>query len=162
MLNSAVVSAWLWVHVGVLLIVVAYATCGSALLGPVADRGRERLGRAPLRTLLVGLGLSVPWMVAAITLMSLPNGILKLVGASLTVAWVATSLLGMSSLAMHVGARGDAGAARWTTVARGGALISLTWMLPIVGWFVAMPLSLACGAGCLVLSLRRESSLALA
>jgi hypothetical protein len=28
--------------------------------------------------------------------------------------------------------------------------VALTWMLPILGWFVVLPLTLACGVGCLV------------
>ncbi len=151
MLNSAVVSAWLWVHVGILLIAVAYAVCGSALLPRAAERGRERLAQRPLRTLLVGLGLSVPWMLVAILLIASGKGsIVGLVGAGLAIAWVLVALLGLASVALHVGSRGEVGPARWTTTVRGAAIVSLTWMLPIVGWFVALPLSLACGLGCLV------------
>lgn len=162
MLNSAVVSAWLYVHVGVLLVVIAYATCSQALLGGIAERGRERVARAPLATLLVGLAISVPAFVGAIVLMDRPNGVVKLVGAAMAVSWVMVALLGLAPLATHVGSRGEAGPARWTTVARGAALIALTWMLPIVGWFVALPLSLAFGTGCLVLSLAGRRSPAVA
>ncbi len=154
MLNSAVVSAWLWVHVGILLIVVAYASCSNALLSSASERGRQRLAHAPLRTLLLGLVISVPIMLAAIVMMSLPNGAVKLAGTAVTVAWVTVALLGLAPLAVHVGSGGEQGPVRWTTVIRGAALIALTWMLPVVGWFVALPLSLACGAGCLLLSLR--------
>ncbi|MDZ4829719.1 MAG: hypothetical protein SGJ09_05910 [Phycisphaerae bacterium] len=154
MLNSAVVSAWLWIHVGVLLVVVAYAACGSAFLPTASERGREILARSPIRTLLIGLAMTVPIMLVAIVLMNLPNGAVKLVGTVMAVSWLMIGLVGLAPLALHVGARGDAGPIRSTTVMRGGALIALTWMLPVVGWFVALPLTLACGAGCLLLSLR--------
>lgn len=151
MLNSAVVNAWLWTHIGILLIVVAYATCGSALLPTAAERGRERLAHRPIRTLAVGIGISVPWMLIAILMMAGGQGsIIGLLGVVMTIAWMLTALLGLASVASHVGARGESGPLRWTTTARGAALLALTWMLPIVGWFVALPLSLACGLGCLV------------
>lgn len=151
MLNSAVVSAWLWIHVGILLTAIAYATCGSALLPGNAERGRQWLANRPIRTLVIGLSLSIPWMLVAILLMaSGKGGAVGLAGVVLAVAWVLVALLGLGSVSLHVGARGEVGPARWTTTARGAAILSLTWMLPIVGWFVALPLTLACGLGCLV------------
>lgn len=158
MLNSAVVNAWLYVHLGVLLIVVAYATCSYAMFPRAVDRGRTCVADSPLRTLLVGLLVSVPIVAAAIVLSALPNGVMKLAGVSLLLAWLTTALLGLAPLAVHVGARGEPGTARWSTVARGAAFVTLTWMMPFVGWFVAMPLCLAFGVGCAVRSLRGRSA----
>jgi hypothetical protein len=166
MLNSAVVSAWLWVHVGILLVVVAYATLGNALFPVLAERARGQLARSLPATLGAGIGLSLLVMIPAIVMINIPNGVVKFGGAVLAVGFIAIALLGLAPLAMHVGSRGDtspnANTVRWTTVARGAAIIALTWMLPFVGWFVALPLSLACGAGCLMLSAWRSRAPALA
>jgi hypothetical protein len=150
MLNSAVVSAWLWVHIGVLLVIVGYATCGHAMLPRAVESGRRRLERAPVRTALKGLAISVPWVGVAIVLMNLPNGALKFAGVLLGLSWLAIALVGTSAVALQVGGRGESGPARWTHVARGGAFVALTWMLPVLGWFVVMPLTLACGLGSLI------------
>jgi hypothetical protein len=163
MLNSAVVSAWIWVHIGILLVVVAYATCGHALFPTLVERGRERLSRSLPATLAIGLAIGVPIVgVALFMLTKGPTGPVKVAGAAIGLGFLATALLGLAPLALHIGARGDANPnarqARWTTVARGAAIIALTWMLPVVGWLVALPLSLACGAGCIVLSLASRPS----
>ncbi len=154
MITSAVVSAWLWVHIGVLLIVVGYATCGHAIAPIATERGRVKLAIRPVRTALVGVLISGPWVVASIVLMNLPNGALKFAGVALLVVWLMVCFIGLGSVALHVGDRGTSGGARWTDVSRGAAFLALTWMLPVVGWFVALPLSLACGLGCMLGSRR--------
>ena len=145
MLNSAVVSAWLWVHVGVLLVVMGYAICGHAMFPRIVETGQRRLAHRPLRTLFIGLAISLPWV--------------GVVGALLGLAWIALALVGTASIALRVGTRGEAAPTRWTTVARGAGFVALTWMLPILGWFVVLPLTLACGVGCLVGSLVGRSPL---
>ncbi|MDZ4754915.1 MAG: hypothetical protein SGJ11_10525 [Phycisphaerae bacterium] len=165
MITSAVVSAWVWVHVGVLLVVIAYAACGNAMLPNVTERGRDQLALRPVRTMLLGLMVSAPWVFAAIVLMNLPNGGLKLLGIVLGLAWVLIALAGLSAVALHVGDRGSGGGgaggtgggARWTHVTRGAGFVALTWMLPVLGWFVALPLTLACGVGCLLGSTKRAN-----
>ena len=97
MLNSAVVSAWLWVHVGVLLVVMGYAICGHAMFPRIVETGRRRLDERPLRTLFVGLAISLPWVGVAIALANAPNGALKFVGALLGLAWIALALVVFAS-----------------------------------------------------------------
>lgn len=150
MITSAVVSAWLWVHVGILLVVVGYSACGHAILPGATERGRARLAASPFRTALKGLAISAPCVIAALVLMNLPNGALKFAGVLLGLTWLAVALVGVSAIALHVGDRGGSGPAPWTHVARGAGFVTLTWMLPLLGWFVALPLTLACGVGCLV------------
>ena len=150
MITSAVVSAWLWVHIGILLVVVGYSACGYAILPGTAERGRAKLAQRPFVTALIGLAISAPWVTGAIILMALPNGVLKFAGVLLGLSWLFIALVGMSAIALHVGRRDLDGTARWHEVARGAGLVTLTWMLPLLGWFVALPLTLACGVGCLV------------
>jgi hypothetical protein len=118
---------------------------GVATVGPAIG-----LDDRPLRTLFVGLAISLPWVGVAIALANAPNGALKFVGALLGLAWIALALVGTASIALRVGTRGETAPPRWTTVARGAGFVALTWMLPILGWFVVLPLTLACGVGCLV------------
>ena len=150
MITSAVVSAWLWVHVGFLLVVVGYSACGYAMLPGMAERGSAKLATRPLLTTLIGLAISGPWVATSILLMSLPNGVLKFAGVLLGLTWLFVALVGMSAVSLHVGRRERSREARWHEVARGAGLVTLTWMLPLLGWFVALPLTLACGVGCMV------------
>jgi hypothetical protein len=66
--------------------------------------------------------------------------------------WILAGLVGGAGIAQHVG-RGRDGTAEWLQTVRGGLFISLTWILPLVGWLGILPLTLATGVGCLVLGL---------
>jgi hypothetical protein len=36
----------------------------------------------------------------------------------------------------------------WRRVLRGGAVLGLTFVLPLIGWFLVLPVSLLMGVGC--------------
>ena len=151
MTTSAVVYTFLFVHVGVILVVTAYYTLGAAIAPRITERGRVRFGNRPWLPVLIGLGLSVPWVAAALVLLNLPAGGLKFAGAALGCLWVLLALIGGSGIAQHVGHGSNSGPVTWMQTARGGLLLSLTWILPLVGWLGMLPLTLAAGIGCLVM-----------
>src|SRR5690606_25398357 len=49
---------------------------------------------------------------------------------------------------------------KWKTTARGGAVLSLSYLFPLVGWFVILPVSLVIGCGATVRAIwnRKRSS----
>jgi hypothetical protein len=149
MTTSAVVCTFLFIHIGVILVVTAYFALSAALAPRMAERARIRFGRRPWLPVLVGLVVSVPWVVLALVLLNLDPAGLKFGGAVLGGLWVLGGLVGGAGIAQHVG--GSGGTPGWTGAVRGGILISLTWVLPLVGWLVMLPLTLAAGIGCLVL-----------
>ncbi|MCA9286821.1 MAG: hypothetical protein KDA22_16470 [Phycisphaerales bacterium] len=149
MITTAHVYTWLFIHLGVFLVAAAYYAVGAAVLPRLTARSEARFARRPWLPALVGVAVSVPWVVIGIAL--LPGGGPKaLVGAILLGLWMVAGLVGGAGMAQHIGRLGSAPTG-WCTVARGGLLIALTWALPIVGWVVMLPLSLATGLGCLVL-----------
>lgn len=157
MLNSAVVSAWLWIHVGILLIAIAYATVGRALLPMRTERARAALAARPLRVFGIGLGVTVPWAGIAIALMVAgQGGPVGLLGVVIGLAWLLAALAGLATLATHVGSAGTSGDAPWWATTRGAACVALTWMLPVVGWFILLPATLALSLGCLLVGRRTD------
>lgn len=152
MTTSAVVYSFLFIHLGLILVVAAYYTLGASMAPQLTERARLRLARRPWLPVLIGLALSVPWVVIALVLMNLPSGAVKFAGAALLAMWVLGGLLGGASIAQHIG-RVDGESFRWSHTFRGGLFVVLTWILPIVGWLVMLPLTLAAGIGCLVLGL---------
>jgi hypothetical protein len=146
----ATVWTYLLIHVGVILVVTAYYSLGAALAPGLAERARDRFARRPWLPVLIGVGLSVPWVVISLVLLNLGAAPAKFAGALLGCMWILCGLLGGSGMALHVG-RGDGAA--WTSSVRGGVFITLTWVLPLVGWLGMLPLTLAAGTGCLVLGM---------
>lgn len=156
MITTAHVYTTLFIHLGVVLVATAYYVVGAAILPRLASRSAERIARRPIPAIALGLGVTLPWMGGAIVLMSI-GGPIGLIGVILALGWVFFGLLGGAGIAEHVGRMGGERDG-WRSVARGGLFMSLTWALPLLGWFVALPLTLAAGIGCLVLGLRREQS----
>ena len=153
MTTSAFVTALLLIHVGVILVVTAYYTVGAVLAPGLTERARIRFAGRPWLAVLIGLAISVPWVVAAIALLNAPFAAVKFVGAALGCLWVFLGLMGGAGIAQHVG-RAEAGSGpTWTQTVRGGLLISLTWALPLVGWLGMLPLTMAAGIGCFVLGM---------
>ncbi len=154
MITTAHVYTTLFIHLGVVLVATAYYVVAAAILPHLAARSAERMARRPIPAILLGLGITLPWMGGAIVLMSI-GGPIGLIGVILALAWVFFGLLGGAGIAEHVGRMGGERDG-WRSVARGGFFMTLTWALPLLGWFVALPLTLAAGIGCLVFGLRRE------
>ncbi len=154
MTTSAVVYTWLFIHIGVILVVTSYFTLGAALAPGLTARARKQFARRPWLPIVVGLVISVPWVVVAIVLLNQPAAGAKFVGAVLGCLWVLASLIGGAGIAQHIGGSRDSqGSVSWIQTFRGGLLISLTWVLPLVGWLGMLPLTMSAGIGCLVLGL---------
>ena len=151
MTTSATVWAWLFIHIGVVLVVSAYFTAGAVLVPSITARARERVARAAWLPALVGLAASLPWLGGGIVLVNLPSAVLKFIGAAMITLWVLAGLLGGAGIAQHIGAGSRDGQATWTDTIRGGLCLSLTWILPLVGWLVMLPATMATGVGCLLL-----------
>lgn len=152
MTTSAAVYTILFIHVGVILVVTAYFTVGAAVAPTLTSRARHRFAQRPWLPAVIGLAISVPWIVAALVLLNLPSGAFKFAGAFLGCTWILAGLVGGAGIAQHIG-RGREDTAEWIQTVRGGLFISLTWILPLVGWLGILPLTLATGVGCLVLGL---------
>ena len=152
MTTSAAVYTFLFIHIGVILVVTAYFAVGAAVAPTLTSRARHRFAQRPWLPAVIGLVISVPWIVAALVLLNLPSGAFKFAGAFAGCSWILAGLVGGAGIAQHIG-RGRDGTAEWIQTVRGGLFISLTWILPLVGWLGILPLTLATGVGCLVLGL---------
>lgn len=153
MTTSAFVTAMLLIHVGVILVVTAYYAVGAVLAPGLTERARIRFAGRPWLAVLIGLAVSVPWVLAAIGLLNAPLAPVKFVGAVVGCLWVLFGLLGGAGIAQHVGRTHADASPDWAQTVRGGMFISLTWLLPLVGWLGMLPLTMAAGIGCFVLGL---------
>ncbi|HMN96681.1 MAG TPA: hypothetical protein PKC43_09575 [Phycisphaerales bacterium] len=158
MITTAHVYATLFIHLGVIAVASAHLVASAALFPNFASAARERVERHLASTIAIGLAISLPWAVLAAVLLS-RGGPIGLLGAILGIAWVLLGLLGCGGLALRAGgARAEtADAPRWWLALRGAVVVTLTWALPLAGWFVLLPLTLAIGIGCVVTARRRTS-----
>jgi hypothetical protein len=87
------------------------------------------------------------------------NGAAKLVGALVLSVPILLALGGSGGFALRIGA-GLAlpldEQAPWRRVLRGGTVLALCFLLPLVGWFLVLPWALVSGVGAAILATRHR------
>ena len=144
----------LFIVLGILIATVAYWLLFEALFKRAVERASVVYEMYPYKVTLIGAVVGVPLFLASLALLNSAAG-LKLAGAVLMSALLLVGLVGSSGLARLVGVRlasATASAYPWRRVLRGGIVLSITFVLPVVGWFFVLPLTLASGVGAVIVS----------
>ncbi len=152
---------WFLLIMGTYVVFISYWLASQALFPDLADRCRRRIKTSPTRHVLLGLAWTVPTAFAGVAMLNLPSAAVKFAGATVLLLLVLAGLVGSSGLAAQIGfglSNPADEAQPWRRVLRGGAVLGLTFVLPLVGWFLILPLSLILGVGALFGSLWRPAA----
>ena len=160
-MNLSDVFTFLFVILGFLIVYVSYWLMAAALFPRMVERSAAQLGRAPVKTTLLGAALFVPLIAICLRL----PGKARVVGVGIALLLALAALFGSAGLALRIGqgmpsARDER--QPWRRVLRGGIVLSLTFVMPFLGWFVVMPVAYFSGFGAFVIMLfhrERESGL---
>lgn len=148
-ITTANVLVWLFLALGFFLMFVSYWLAAAALFPGHVGRCAEQFGR-PILITLIGLLLAVAPMAAGIAVLNVAPAALKWIGLLLIAAPLLAGLIGSAGLARRIGvglpAARDA-VEPWRAVLRGGVVLALTFLLPILGQILVIPLVLASGTG---------------
>lgn len=111
-----------------------------------------------LKPFFAGLPITILMIFAAIALGNLgPPG--KIAAAVVVCLYLMFANCGVSGLATTIGerlpSRIDAGQV-WRATLRGGVILELTYLLPILGWFGLLPISMTIGCGASLIALFRN------
>jgi hypothetical protein len=143
----------------ILLIVgVAYPALLSAwwfLFPATVERARLRLDRTPAASFWLGLAVLIGFLIPILILLNLPSGFFKFLGW-LTIAFVLVlSSFGAAGLASRfadklnrIGSFSAIGA-----FVRGAVIIELASVLPVLGWFVFLPIATVTSLGASVFAI---------
>lgn len=151
-MNLADVFTYLFVILGFLIVYVSYWLMAAALFPRMVERSAAQFDRAPVKTTLLGAALFVPLVTICVRL----PGRLRVVGVGIALLLALAALFGSAGLALRIGqgmpsARDEQ--EPWRRVLRGGIVLSLTFVMPLLGWFVLMPFAYLSGFGAFVLML---------
>lgn len=143
------VFAWLFIILGLYLVMNSYWIATFALFPAFAERCGDRYRERPWRTLFLGGLVLVPILVIGGALSKAPNPI-GAAGKAALLMPVLIGLMGSTGLAHAIG-KGlvspvDA-TQPWRRVLRGGMVLAFTFLLPFLGWFLVLPGVLVCGFG---------------
>jgi hypothetical protein len=117
-----------------------------------AASARGRLEARPGHALAVGALVGLVAGGLGTVFANLPNGLVKLIGWALLLGLTALAALGGGGMALLVGARIQDASPRLSpfgALGRGAGLLIAAGLVPLLGWFLVVPLSLlaALGAG---------------
>lgn len=144
--------------VGLLTIYVSYWLVAHALFPNVVERARQHYAR-PVKLTFVGLVAAALPLILGAVIANLPNPALKIVGITLMLIPVLLGLVGSAGFVLRIGAGLPSPLDEqqpWRRVLRGGILLALTFLLPIVGWFVLPIWALVSGLGAFLLGVRER------
>jgi hypothetical protein len=147
---------WFLLIMGTYVIFISYWLAAQALFPELTDRCRKRIKAAPLKHALIGLAWTIPTAAAGVALLNVPNPLLKFLGATIVLLLILAGLVGSSALAAQIGfglANPTDQTQPWRRVLRGGMVLGLTFVFPLIGWFLILPLSLVIGVRALFASL---------
>lgn len=147
---------WFLLILGVLLVFISYWVVAEALFPRFVSQARERFNR-PVKLTLVGVGAMAPAILVGIFLLNRANPAVKVVGWLVVGVPIILGLVGSAGFAQKVGlglpSPTDA-SQPWRRVLRGGTMLSLTFLLPLVGWFLILPWTLISGFGAAITSFK--------
>jgi hypothetical protein len=150
-----------------ILVLVGGAQAGLVitfcLLFPIrVEAASARLELHPWRSLLLGSGAAIVLALPVLLLLSLPAGAAKFLGWALAVGALTVSGIGASGLtqllARRMASQSMAEAGSLGTLVRSSLALELAILLPVVGWFVVLPVVTAASFGASLHALRRTAS----
>ncbi len=142
---------WLLIAVGFYLVFVSYWVAAEALFPAFVERCRLRYAQKPYRSTLWGLLAAAPLLAGALFLLThMGNPLLQISGVGVVALMVIFGLVGSAGLCRQIGrglAKPDDAAQPWRQVRRGAIVLAMTFVLPVIGWFVVLPWVLISGLG---------------
>lgn len=151
------VLTWFLLILGILLVFVANWVGAYGLFPGLVEASSERYGRRPVAATLLGLAVLVPLLILAAVVAQVGHPAVNMLVLLGLTAPLLLALLGSAGLALRLGAGLGSPhdqAQPWRRVLRGGVVLALVFLMPVIGWVVLMPWALVSGFGAALMALR--------
>ena len=152
---------WFLIVAGAYLALNAYWLAAVALFRPAVERSHQTYRVRPVAATLLGLVSFVPVGLVFVVFTKAPHPGLKLLSGAALMVPLVLALIGSAGLAERIGSGLPApidDAQPWRRVLRGGAVLGLLFVVPVLGWFAVFPLTLASGLGAILLPRRTAAA----
>jgi hypothetical protein len=141
---------WFFVITGLLVALPGLWLLCRGLWPGAVERTTKDCARGLIIPLLVGIPIAAITVVTVGRLTKLPgpwNGILSIADASAFLLFASAGIAGLAtSIGQKLPSPTDADRP-WKATIRGGIVLELAFLVPLLGWFVLLPLSIIIGAG---------------
>lgn len=153
---------WTFLILGFFVIFVAYWVAAVGLAPKLVEGSCERLGSSFWKSLLLGLAMGIPGIAVGLGVANGGPPALKVAGILVVMVVFLAGLMGSAGLCLRIGmglkCAVDADEP-WRRVKRGGTVLGLMIIFPVLGWFLVFPAAVFSGIGALFLSWRDSREL---
>lgn len=155
-----VVIGFVWLVIGYVLMQTGIQVWAALMLPNPVERARQRIVHHPYVSLLTGLGFWAVTMLFAANLIKLP-GAASLIGYTLMSPMLASSVIGGAAFTRLVAERirrAQRNESEITSLIGGALATTVATLLPVIGWFMFLPIVgwIGIGAGLLGIVSRRR------
>ena len=152
MFYTGIVLTFVAIHAAAFLILLGHWVAAAGMF-PKSTRAVAGIyEQRPIRALLVGIFTYGPIMLLFTANNKIPNGPLRFLVVAAGFATLLIAMIGSAGLALRIGRNLCAGGDLWQQALRGGVMLALVFITPVLGWFVVLPLGLASGFGAVLLA----------
>ncbi len=148
---------WTFVILGFFVITVAYWVAAVGLAPGLVERSCGRFGSTPWKSFLIGASIGVPGMGVGLAIANGGPPAIKVIGILIVLLVFLLGLCGSAGLCLRIG-KGLANpldeAQPWLRVKRGGIVLGLMIIFPVLGWFFVLPVAILAGIGAAFLGWR--------
>jgi hypothetical protein len=139
--------------VGTLMVFISYWLAAESLFPRMVEQARQQYSAHSIRITLIGLVVIAPlWFLGIV----LTQGGKPVIGIALMgIPWL-LGMLGSAGLTQRIGSGLPSALDQtqpWRRQLRGGIVLSLTFLLPFIGWFFVLPWTVVSGLGGLVVAM---------
>ncbi|MGJ8695661.1 MAG: hypothetical protein ACSHYF_05040 [Verrucomicrobiaceae bacterium] len=141
---------WALIILGFYVTTVAYWVAARGFFPEAVERCGARYGETPWRCLLVGALVGVPAVALGLAMANGGAAVVKMLGILLVMLVFLFGLFGSAGLCLRMGKglrKVDDEGQEWLGVKRGGTVLGLMMIFPLLGWFLVLPGTLLSGVG---------------
>ncbi len=142
--------------VGTQVVVTSYWLAAESLYPKLVAAAHDRYTQQPLRITLLGALVGIPVFGFGVSLFQMGSPAAKVLGFALASIAALGSLLGSAGLCRRIGSgllSPNDTTQPWRRVLRGGIVLAMMCLLPFLGWFLILPLTLISGGGAILSAL---------
>ncbi len=143
---------FLSLHAALFLILLGHWLVAGGMFPAATSAVVRQYDERPMRALLLGVVTYGPLIILTLNAGKIPAVPLRIAVIAAGVFALLTALAGTAGLAMRIGRNLSANASRWEQCLRGGVMLGLVFITPVLGWGFLLHAGLASGFGAILLA----------
>lgn len=143
---------FLALHAALFLILLGHWLVAGGMFASTTSAIVRQYDERPVRALLLGLVTFGPIILLALNAGKIPGTPVRIAVIAAGVAALLIAFIGTAGLALRIGRNLSANASRWEQCLRGGVMLGLVFITPVLGWGFLLHAGLASGFGAFLLA----------